>query len=133
MWGREAKHAEDEEKQGSRLCFLLHEAGGNTSTAEPAAKKIKGAKTNRKVLGRSSGPPSPTDEAGSRSHPSCFSAPREEKGELADADSEELLEMKTIFRQKFWNVGRRPGRSGRKGHTAALQIVFSQHTGGGHW
>lgn len=39
--------------------------------------------------------------------------------------------MKTIFRKKFWNAGRRRGRCGSKGHTMAL-LVFPQHMSGGY-
>lgn len=80
MWGREAKHAEDEEKQGSRLCFLLHEAGGNTSTAEPAAKKIKGAKTNRKVLGGAVAPLLPQMRRGAGPTLLVFQPPGRRRG-----------------------------------------------------
>lgn len=75
-------------------------------------KKKKEKKIERKQLG---GAHAPRDEAGSGSHPACFSAPGEEKGELAQADGEEQLENKNSFqkeipeRRRLQNAGRKPG------------------------
>lgn len=50
-------------------------------------------------------PPCLPDEAESRSHPPYFSNPREEKGELAHADSEELQENENNFQKEVLSHG----------------------------
>lgn len=82
MWGREAEEGERRSKAAG--LWLVRE---ETRAQLGQLQKNKTSENKQKSSRRSSAPPSPPDEAGSRSHPPCFSAPREEKGELADADS----------------------------------------------
>lgn len=74
----------------------------------------------------------PPGEAGSRSHPPCFSAPREEKGELDDADSEELLENENNFQKEILECGQEAWQMREQGAHYRVLLVFPQPTGGGY-
>lgn len=102
-----------EEEQGSRVMAC---EGGNTSTAGPAAKKIKRAKTNRKVLGGAVPLLLPQMRRGAGPTLLVFQPPGRKRGNWLMLTAK----MKTTFRKKFWNVGRRHGRRVGAGGTAGL-------------
>lgn len=60
-----------------------------------------------------------------------FRTPGKKRGNWLMLTVRSCWKMKTIFRKKFWVMGRRRGRSGSKGHTMEL-LVFPHHMGGGH-
>lgn len=100
--------------------------------------KIKEKNRKRKYLG---GAHALRDEAGSGSHPACFSAPGEEKEEkLANTNCEELLKNENNFQKEIshycwlrnmggW-LGRGAGASGVPWHYWSHPSTLTEGTGG---